>query len=71
MYMKDDAVYLIWGDILPVDKLDIDEFKDMKEKIKVDESVIQTVNGMGRPIQLNDVEVDTDSVEVVDSVAVE
>ena len=68
MYLKDDAVYLLWGDIKSVDKLDIDEYKDTKEKIRIDDSIIQTVNGRGNPIFLNSV--DADSVEVVDSVAV-
>lgn len=72
IYMTEDAVSVIWGDIKPVDKLDIDEYKDIKEKIKIDESIIQTVNGMGRPILLDKDadEIDTDSVEVVDSAEV-
>lgn len=69
MYMKEDGVSVIWGDIKSVDKLDIEEYKDTEEKIKVDESIIQTVNGMGNPINL--APIDTDSIaEVVDSVAV-
>ena len=70
MYLKDDTVYLIWGDIKSVDKLDIEEYKDTKEKIRIDDSIIQTVNGKGFPINFGSPTVDTDSVEVVDSVAV-
>lgn len=69
LYMKEDAVSVIWGDIKSVDKLDIEEYKDTKEKINIDESIIQTVNGMGNPIRLSPVEADSvavDSVAVVD-----
>ena len=67
MYMKEDAVYLGWGSLKPVDKLDIDEYKDTKEKIKIDDSIIQTVNGTGNPIDLSPSVVEADTV-AVDSV---
>lgn len=68
--MDDNDVMVIWGDIKPVKDLDIEEYKDKKEKIKIDQSIIQTVNGMGNPIKLSREE--TDSIkEKVDSVAVE
>jgi vacuolar-type H+-ATPase subunit B/Vma2 len=51
----------------PVDKLDIDEYKDTKEKIKIDDSIIQTVNGTGNPIDLSPSVVEADTV-AVDSV---
>lgn len=69
VYMKEDAVSVIWGDIKSVGKLDIDEYKDTEEKIVIDESIIQTVNGMGNPIRLSPIEADTvdvDSVAVVE-----
>ena len=69
MYMEEDGVSVIWGDIKSVDKLNIDEYKNPEEKIKIDETIIQTVNGMGKPIRLSPLENDSIS-EVVDSVAV-
>lgn len=65
MYMKEDEVTVIWGDIKSVDKLDIDEYKNTEEKITIDQSVIQTVNGSGNPILLT-----PNEEEEVDSVAV-
>ena len=69
VYMKEDAISVIWGDIKSVDKLDIDEYKNSEEKINVDESIIQTVNGMGNPIRLAPIEEDT--IAVVDSISAE
>ncbi len=69
IYLTEDAIYLGWGDIKPVNKLDIEEYKDVKEKIKVDETIIQTINGMGKPIQLEPV--DSDSIAVVDPATVD
>lgn len=70
MFLEEGSVTVIWGQIKSVNELDIDEYKNTEEKIKVDESIIQTVNGMGNPI--NFAPVDTDSiVEVVDSLAVD
>ena len=71
IYMTEDAVSVIWGDIKPVNELDIDQYKDTEEKIKIDESIIQTVNGYGNPISLAPHEevadtVVADSVEVAD-----
>ena len=69
MYMEENSVSVIWGDIKEVKDLDIDEYKNTKEKIHIDQSVIQTVNGTGSPISL--APADNDSIEeVVDSVAV-
>lgn len=68
VYMEEDRVEVIWGDIKAVKDIDIEEYKNTKEKINIDQSVIQTVNGSGNPISL--APVDNDSIEeVVDSVA--
>ena len=69
IFMDDDDVTVIWGDIKPVKDLDIEEYKDKKEKIEIDQSIIQTVNGMGNPIKLSPAEADSvvaDSIAVVD-----
>ena len=66
--MEEDRVEVLWGDIKAVKDIDIEEYKNTKEKINIDQSVIQTVNGSGNPISL--APVDNDSIEeVVDSVA--
>lgn len=70
IYMKEDGVYVIWGNIKDAKDIDIDEFKNIKEKINIDQSVIQTVNGSGNPISLAPNEEDAD-IEEVDSVAVD
>lgn len=68
--MEEDRVDVIWGDIKDVNDLDIDKYKNNKEKIHIDQTVIQTVNGTGNPISLAPFE--TDSVEEnVDTVAVD
>ena len=65
--MEEDAVRVIWGDIKEVKDLDIEKYKNTKEKIRIDQSVIQTVNGSGSPIAL----APADSiVEAADSVTV-
>ena len=69
IYMKDNSVTAIWGDLKEVNELDIEEYKDIEEKIQIDESIIQTVNGSGSPIVLSPAAEDTvavDSVAVVD-----
>lgn len=70
VYMEEDAVRVIWGDIKDVKELDIDQYKNTKEKISIDQSVIQTVNGSGNPISLAPNEEVVDSLSA-DSVAVE
>ena len=67
VFMSENSVSAIWGDIKEVKDLDIEKYKGNKEKINIDNSVIQTVNGNGMPISL----APADSTEVVvDSVAV-
>ena len=69
IYMKEDGVAVIWGNIKDAKDIDIDEYKNIKEKISIDQSVIQTVNGMGNPISLAPAEEQVDTL-VADSVAV-
>lgn len=64
--MKEDRVSVIWGDIKDVKDLDIDEYKNIKEKISIDQSVIQTVNGSGNPISLAPTEEPVDSVAAIE-----
>lgn len=64
--MKENSVEVIWGDIKSVDQLNIDEYKQPEEKIKIDETIIQTVNGIGDPLSFKTEAVDSDSIAVVD-----
>lgn len=72
MYMEEDCVTLIWGDLKSLDVLedDIEKYKETKEKIRVEDSIIQNVNSMGAPIKLSNIEASTDTVSV-DTVVVE
>lgn len=65
VYLEEDAVRVIWGDIKDVKDLDIDKYKNTKEKISIDQSVIQTVNGSGNPIMLSPNKEEVDSIAVV------
>jgi hypothetical protein len=70
IYMEEDRVGIIWGDIKEAKDLDIEKYKNTKEKINIDQSVIQNVNGSGSPISLAPADNDTIE-EVVDTVAVD
>ena len=69
VFMEENSVNVIWGNIKDVKDIDIDKYQNTKEKIHIDQSVIQTVNGSGSPIMLSPVEADTleaDSIAVAD-----
>ena len=68
--MEEDRVEVIWGDIKDAKDLDIEKYKNKKEKIHIDQSVIQTVNGTGSPISLEPIKADSIE-EVADTVVAE
>ena len=70
MYIDEDGVMVIWGDIKDVKDLDISEYENVKEKIDIDQTVIQNVNGQGAPILLSPTKKDSTEVEP-DSISVE
>ncbi len=66
--MEEDHVTVMWGNIKSVKDIDISKYENLKEKIQIDHSIIETVNGSGSPINFRPI--DTDSIEeVVDSIA--
>ncbi|MCR5152063.1 MAG: WG repeat-containing protein [Prevotella sp.] len=64
--MDENVVRLVWGDLKPVDELDIEEYKDKRENIQPDQTIIQVVNANGVPIRLSPIS--NDSTIVADSI---
>ena len=66
LFMDEDGVTVIWGDIKNVKDIDISEYENVKEKVVIDQTVIQNVNGQGNPIKLSSVVADSVAVDTIE-----
>ena len=66
IYMEEDGVTLHMGNLKEANEFDIEQYENNKEKISIDNSVIQTVNGSGIPIRLSPINSEVDTVAIGD-----